>query len=84
MTEKTTKKTDEKHILPLGKMNFITIAAGFLLVIIGFILMYVGPEGRGDADVIYSFSKTSLPVLFCMIGFVVVGFGIMKRFKKAE
>ena len=66
--------------IPLQKQNYMFLAAGFLLVIIGFVIMYVKEENHGNADVIYSFGKTTLPVLVIMAGFVVTGFGIMKRF----
>lgn len=58
------------------------MAAGFLLVVLGFIVMYVGEDGRGKSEVIYSFSKTTLPVLLILIGFTVTAVGIMKRFNR--
>lgn len=67
--------------IPFQKQNYLFLAAGFILVIIGFFIMYVSKENHGNPDVIYSFGKTTLPVLFIMAGFVVTGFGIMKRFK---
>ena len=74
----------EKPILPLGKRNYIIIGAGAVLVLLGFLLMYVGEEGRGKAEVIYSFSKTTLPVLLIMLGFGFTGYGIMAKNKKEE
>ncbi len=76
-----TKTTGKNPVqIPFVKQNFMLMAAGFLLVIIGFIIMYVSPDNHGKSEVIYSFGKTTLPVLVIMLGFAVTGFGIMKRF----
>ncbi|MFY0672444.1 MAG: DUF3098 domain-containing protein [Bacteroidia bacterium] len=78
---KDTQSTNNSSIqIPFVKQNYLFMAGGFLLVIIGFIFMYVSEENHGKSEVIYSFSKTTLPVIFIMLGFAVTGFGIMKRF----
>jgi len=46
---------------PLGKQNYILMAIGFAITVIGYILM-VGTEN------IYSFGNTTLPVIFKKIG----------------
>lgn len=76
-----TQRVDNVPVqIPLRKKNYMFLAAGFALVALGFVLMYVGPENHGNYKVIYSFGKTTLPVLLIMAGFAVTGFGIMKRF----
>ena len=84
-TKKSNKKESSTAVqIPFVKKNFLVIAGGFAFVVLGFLLMYVSQDNWGKAEVIYSFSKTSLPVLLIMIGFVVTGFGIMKRFPGEE
>ena len=61
----------------LGKQNYQIIAIGMALIIIGFILM------TGTQD-IFDFRKTGLSVISIMIGFVIVGYAIMKRPKDKE
>ena len=68
--------------IPFVKQNYLLMAAGFLVVIIGFVIMYVGEDGRGKSEVIYSFGKTTLPVLLILLGFTVTAVGIMKRFNR--
>jgi len=80
--QKDIANNSPKEQLPLAKQNYYMISAGFLLVVIGFFIMYVGKENRGVSDVIYSFGKTTVPVLFILLGFLITGVGIMKRFNK--
>lgn len=69
--------SNNKHNVNLAytKKNYLLIAAGFVLVLIGFFVM------SGDED-IYSFSKTTLPVLLILAGFCITGVGIMLKPKQ--
>lgn len=81
-TIKDAKSTTKVPVqIPFVKKNYMFMAGGFLIIVIAFFIMYVGVEDRGNSEVIYSFGKTSFPVLLIMAGFVLTGFGIMKRFK---
>lgn len=83
MSNKPISTKDKIDIqIPFVKQNYVFMAAGFLLVVIGFIVMYVGEDGRGKSEVIYSFGKTTFPVLLILIGFTVTAVGIMKRFNR--
>lgn len=83
MNKKSSSTKDKIDVqIPFVKQNYMFMAAGFLLVVLGFIVMYVGEDGRGKSEVIYSFSKTTLPVLLILIGFTVTAVGIMKRFNR--
>lgn len=86
MSDKNTaapKAEKSKEVeIPFVRKNYLFMVGGFVLVIIGFLFMYISPEGRGKSEIIYSFSKTTLPVLIIMVGFVVTAVGIMKRFKQ--
>ncbi|MBI3142253.1 MAG: DUF3098 domain-containing protein [Bacteroidetes bacterium] len=83
------KKLDKKPLgeslrIPFSKRNYQLLGLSFLLIVIGFVLMYVGDEGRGKPEVIYSFRHTTLPVMFIMLGFVCTAIGIMKRFNAPQ
>lgn len=66
---------------PLGKQNFILIAAGIITVVIGFFLM----SGGGADDVssyspdIYSFRRMYIAPLAILAGYGLVMWGIMKK-----
>lgn len=72
-----------------GKTNYMLMAAGAVLVLIGFMLMAGGGNQLGtdgyahefDAS-IYSFRRITLSVIVILIGFGVEAFAIVKAFKK--
>lgn len=77
---------DNKDQMPFTMKNYITIFAGVLLLFIGFALMSGGGEHTATYfdDSIFSFRRITLAPIVVILGFVVVGFGIMKRFKNKE
>lgn len=71
---KSSPKANKLEIdFPLGKKNYMLMAIGFVIIIIGFILM-AGKEN------IYGFTKTTLSVIFIMFGYAFEVYAIMKRF----
>lgn len=68
----SSKKTSDFGDFPLKKENFAIIAAGFALIITGYILMY-GTEN------IFSFRHMGLPVMVILSGFVIQLYGIMGK-----
>ena len=72
--------------MPFTMKNYITIFAGVLLLFVGFALMSGGGEHTATYfdDSIFSFRRITLAPIVVILGFVVVGFGIMKRFKNKE
>lgn len=66
--------------------NYITILVGVVLLFVGFALMSGGGEHTAtEFDYsIFSFRRISLAPVVVIAGFVVVGVGIMKRFKSGE
>ncbi len=70
----------------LGKKNYIILASGFALIIIGFILMSGGKSN--DPNVfnpeLFNFRRITLAPLLILIGFVVEIFAIMWRPKTKE
>lgn len=72
--------------MPFTKKNYITILVGVVLLFLGFLLMSGGGEHTATEfdSSIFSFRRITLAPIVVVAGFVVVGFGIMKRFKVKE
>lgn len=79
-------KDVNKEQMPFTMKNYITILAGVVLLLVGFVLMSGGGEHTAtEFDYsIFSFRRITLAPVVVIAGFVVVGFGIMKRFKTKE
>lgn len=76
------------HELMYGKMNYILIAVGAILVILGFFLMAgggneLGPDGYAHEfdESIYSFRRLTLAPMVIVLGFITVAVAILKKFK---
>lgn len=72
----------DKRNFALGRINFILLAVGVAVVIIGFILMS-GPgstEAAFNPD-IFSVRRIKVAPVVCFIGFVSIVFAIMKKQK---
>lgn len=70
----------DKNKLAFGKTNFIVLAIGMAIVIIGFILM----SGAGSTDThydpnIFSARRIRVAPLVCLIGFIAIGVGVMLK-----
>ena len=73
--------------MPMGRRNYILMAAGFALIVIGFILMSGGGDGDPavfDADRLYSFRRITLAPIVVLAGFGLEIYAIMKRPKTKE
>lgn len=79
------KKVNSEQ-MPFTKKNYITILVGVVLLFLGFLLMSGGGEHTATEfdGSIFSFRRITLAPIVVVAGFVVVGFGIMKRFKVKE
>ena len=69
----------------LGKKNYMIIVAGLLVLALGYILMSGGgsPDPNVfNADELFSHRRITLAPIVILIGYVVVGYGIMVRPKK--
>lgn len=86
MANKQVKKSDPKseERMPLGKKNYMWMLIGLGVVIVGFILMAGGGSDNPNEfnEAMFSFRRITLAPILVVAGFVVVGLGIMKRFKK--
>jgi predicted tellurium resistance membrane protein TerC len=68
-----------KSPLPFNKTNYIIMAAGFLLIIIGFVIMANDSEPYG-----FGFMGLTLGPIIVMSGFIVEFFAITYRSKSKE
>ena len=81
------KNRDKSGVdMPFTKSNYITILAGMVCILLGFVLMSGGGEHTATSfdDTIFSFRRITLAPIVVVAGFVVVGIGIMKRFKSKK
>ena len=75
----------DKRDFAFGKFNFILLAVGMLVVIIGFMLMS-GPgstESSFNAD-IFSPMRVKVAPVVCFVGFVSIIYAIIHKPKDAE
>ena len=73
----------DKKELAFDKMNYILLAVGMAIVVLGFILM----SGGGSTDTIYDpdiFSARRIKVapVVCLLGFVSMIYAVMRKPKK--
>lgn len=70
----------QKEKLAFDKVNFILLAIGMAVVILGFLLM-TGPSSTDthfEPD-IFSFRRIKLAPLVCLAGFVFMMYGVMRK-----
>ena len=75
----------ESKDFAFGRMNYILLAVGMAVVIIGFLLM----SGSGSSDTTYDpdiFSARRIKVapVVCLIGFVSMIYAVMRKPKSKE
>ena len=72
-----------KQKFAVDKTNFILLAVGMAIIILGFLLM-TGPgstEGYFEPD-IFSVRRIKIAPAICLFGFVFMIYGILKKPKK--
>jgi NADH:ubiquinone oxidoreductase subunit 6 (subunit J) len=67
----------DKNELPLSKENYLLMLVGFVIIIIGFVVM----SGNNDRSDIYSFRRITLAPIIVLIGFIFEIYAIMKKSK---
>lgn len=75
----------DKRNLAFGRMNFILLSVGMIVVILGFLLM----SGAGSNEStfnpdIFSAMRIKVAPVVCFIGFVSMIYGVMYRTKDGE
>lgn len=75
----------DKRNFAFGKMNFILLAVGVLIVLLGFVLMggASSDETTFAAD-IFSARRVKLAPAVCFFGFISIIFAIMYKPKEKE
>lgn len=75
----------DKRDFAFDKMNFILLAVGMLIVVIGFLLM----TGPGSSDTVYepdifSVRRTKVAPIVCLIGFVSMIYAVVRKPKEKD
>jgi len=75
------KETDQKFQFALGKENYILLAIGFAIIIIGFLLMIGGRSEDPNVfnEEIFSFRRITLAPIIVLFGFMFEIYAIMKK-----
>ena len=78
---KEVKSVDSKEVMPLGKINYILIAACVLLIMLGFYLM-TGSANTGSTwnEDVFNSTRTVVGPMVALAGFTLMIFAII--FKK--
>ncbi len=74
LTKKTETATKTEGAFVFGKENYQLMILGFVVIIIGFMLMYGTTE-------IFDFRKLTLAPIVVLVGFVIEIFAIMRKAK---
>ena len=77
----TNNEKSKSPEFPLGKQNYIMLAAGFAIIIIGFMLMAGGKSE--DPSIfnpeVFSFRRITLAPIVVMFGFISIIYAILKK-----
>lgn len=79
---KQTDMQSENPRMPLTRKNYIILAIGFAIVLLGFVLM-AGGGSHSTTEFnyeIFSFRRITLAPILVVGGFVVEIYGILKRY----
>jgi fumarate reductase subunit D len=82
----TKNENKEKLNLALGRENYKLLAIGFVIIVIGFLLMLGGKSKDPNefSDKIFSFRRITLAPLVVLAGFVFEIWAIMKKPKNSD
>jgi hypothetical protein len=76
------KDTDTNTDFALGRINYIYLAIGFVIIIIGFLLMVGGGSDNPTVftgDELFSFRRVVLAPVVVLFGFLFEIYAIMKK-----
>ena len=71
--------------MALTQRNYVLMLIGFAVIVLGFVLMAGGGSDNPaefNYEAIFSWRRIGLAPMVVLAGFGVVGYSIMKRFKK--
>ncbi len=78
---------NSKFGMPLQKYNYILLGIGFIVIILGFILMIGGHSTNPNtfnADELFSFRRVTLAPILILAGFIFEIYAIMAKPKDKE
>lgn len=77
--EKTEKRKTlfQNNVVPFSKQNFIILAIGFLLILIGYYLMAIGGVDSFEA-------VTLAPIILFVAYVIIIPYAILKKFKNEK
>jgi fumarate reductase subunit D len=86
MATKNSNKEKEKLNFALGRENYKLLAIGFVIIVIGFLLMLGGKSDDPKVfnEKIFSFRRITLAPIVVLAGFIFEIWAIMKRPKKSD
>lgn len=75
------KETIDEAKMPLTKKNYILLAIGFAIIVLGFLLMVGGDAPTPDSfnENIFSFRRITLAPIVVVAGFAFEIYAIMKK-----
>ena len=79
--------SDTNETFVFGTKNYVAIAAGFFLVLLGFILMSGGKSDDPNVfngEEVFSSTRITFAPFTVLLGFIVVGIGIMLKPKSQD
>lgn len=81
----STPKTAKKKVFAFDRMNFILLAAGMAVVIIGMVLM----SGSGSSETsfnpeIFSARRIKVAPAICLFGYLFIIYGILRKPRDIE
>ena len=81
--KKDREPAQENPRMPLTRRNYILLAVGFAVIILGFILMAGGGSDSPDQFnyAMFSWRRITLAPILVIGGFVIVFFAILKRYE---
>lgn len=86
MSKKQNMTPEPQERMPFTRRNYAYMLAGVVVIVLGFVLMSGGAEHTATEfdESIFSPRRITVAPIVVIAGFVLVGFGIMKRFKSNE
>lgn len=86
MSKQDNNQLKDNPRFPLGPMNYKLMAVGFVIIIIGFLLMVGGKSDDPEVfnSEMFNFRRVTLAPMVLLFGFVFQIYAIMKRSKSDE
>lgn len=81
--DSTPKQPQDNPRMPLTRRNYIWLAAGFAVILLGFVLMTGGGSDSPDTFnyAMFSWRRITLAPILVVGGFVIEIYAIMKRYR---